>query len=107
MKTQTHKNKKVVYRQGDVILEKIEIDKHDLELYAKLEGERLEIRSENGHSHIMRDVKLYRYIGMQIVVVEKPTPLTHPQHPAIVIKPGIYWVRFVRDWLLEDARPVD
>jgi hypothetical protein len=100
-------NKKIVYRQGDVILEQVDITQHDLELYAKLESNKLEIRSENGNSHIMNNIKLYRYLGQQLVVVEKPTPITHPQHPVITVLPGIYMLRFVRDWLLDSQRPYD
>jgi hypothetical protein len=55
----------------------------------------------------MRDVKLYRYHNRQIVVVENPTPLVHEQHPTIIVSPGVYEVRFVRDWLLRWSRPVD
>jgi hypothetical protein len=105
--TQTQNPKRIIYRQGDVILEKIDITQRDLELHAKLESNKLEIRSENGHSHIMQNIKLYRYHNRQIVVVENPTPLVHEQHPAIVIEPGVYQIRFVRDWLLRESRPYD
>jgi hypothetical protein len=104
---ETQIQKKKVYRQGDVILVKVDITQDDLELYAKLEGDRIEIRSENGHSHIMNNVKLYRYYNRQVVVVENPTPLIHEQHPTIVVTPGIYELRFVRDWLLRESRPYD
>jgi len=99
--------KKKVYRQGDVILEQVEISQHDLDLYAKLESNKLEIRSENGHSHVMNSIKLYRYHIGQVVVVEKPTPLVHEQHPTLIIEPGVYRIRFVRDWLLRESRPYD
>jgi hypothetical protein len=105
--SETQIQKKRIYRQGDVILEQIEYDLKDLELYAKLESNKLEIRSENGHSHIMNNVKLYRYYNRQVVVVENPTPLVHEQHPTIVVTPGIYELRFVRDWLLRESRPYD
>jgi hypothetical protein len=103
--TQIHK--KILYRQGDVILEQVDFNIKDLELYGRLISDRIEIRSENGHSHIMRDVKLYRYSGRQLVVVEQPTQLIHEQHPTIVIEPGVYQIRFVRDWLLRESRPYD
>jgi len=99
--------KKKVYRQGDVILEQVDIPRHDLEYYAKLESNKLEIRSENGHSHIMQNIKLYRYYIGQVIVVEEPTPLVHEQHPTLIIEPGVYRVRFVRDWLLRESRPYD
>jgi len=99
--------KKKVYRQGDVILEQVDIPRHDLEYYAKLESNKLEIRSENGHSHIMQNIKLYRYYIGQVIVVEEPTPLVHEQHPTLIIEPGVYRIRFVRDWLLRESRPYD
>jgi hypothetical protein len=104
---QTQKTKRIVYRQGDIILEQVDFNIKDLELYGRLISDRIEIRSENGHSHIMRDVKLYRYSGRQLVVVEQPTPLVHEQHPTLIIRPSIYEIRFVRDWLLRESRPYD
>jgi hypothetical protein len=105
--TQTQINKKVVYRQGDVILEQIEFDLKDLEYYTRFVSDKLEISSENGNKHVMSGVKVYNYHSRQLVVVEKPTPITHPQHPTLIIEPGVYQIRFVRDWLLRESRPYD
>jgi hypothetical protein len=105
--TQTQNPKRIIYRQGDVILEQVDFNMKDLEYYAKLDGERLEIRSETGNTHVLSNVKVYRYYNQQLVVVEKPTPITHPQHPTLIIEPGIYTVRFVRDWMLRESRPYD
>jgi hypothetical protein len=99
--------KRRIYRQGDVILEQVDIQIHDLELYARLESNKLEIRSENGHSHVMNNIKLYRYYIGQVIVVEEPTPLVHDQHPTLIVVPGVYRIRFVRDWLLRESRPYD
>jgi hypothetical protein len=55
----------------------------------------------------MNNIKLYRYHNRQIVVVEKPTPLIHEEHPMITVLQGIYELRFVRDWLLRESRPYD
>jgi len=98
---------KRIYRQGDVILEQVDFNVKDLEYYARLESDRIVIRSENGHSHVMNNIKLYRYYNRQIVVIEKPTPMVHEQHPTLIIEPGIYELRFVRDWLLRESRPYD
>ncbi len=84
-----------------------QVEYEDVVRYAELVSDRLEVRSETGNVHVLSNVKVYRYADQLLVVVEKPTPLTHPQHPAIVIEPGVYRVRFVRDWLLETARPYD
>jgi len=104
---QTQNHKRIIYRQGDVILEQVDFNVKDLEYYARLESDRIVIRSENGHSHVMNNIKLYRYYNRQIVVVEKPTPMVHEQHPAIVVMTGIYELRFVRDWLLRESRTYD
>jgi hypothetical protein len=104
---ETQVKRRKIYRQGDLILEQIDATQHDLMKYGVIESEKLEIRSETGNSHVMNNIKLYRYSGMQLVLVEKPTPMTHPQHPTIVIDPGIYRIRFVRDWLLDSQRPYD
>jgi len=105
--SQTRENKKIVYRQGDVILEQIDYNIRDLEYYARFVSDKLEISSENGNKHVMSGVKVYNYHSRQLVVVEKPTPITHPQHPTIVVTPGIYELRFVRDFLLNSERPYD
>jgi hypothetical protein len=105
--TQTQNPKRIIYRQGDVILEQIEYDLKDLELYARFVSDKLEISSENGNKHVMSGVKVYNYHSRQLVVVEKPTPITHQQHPTILVTPGIYMLRFVRDWFLRESRPYD
>jgi hypothetical protein len=105
--TQTQNPKRIIYRQGDVILEYIECDLKDLERYARFVSDKLEISSENGNKHVMSGVKVYNYHSRQLVVVEKPTPITHPQHPTIVVNRGIYELRFVRDFLLDSQRPYD
>ena len=104
---ETQIKKKRIYRQGDVILEQIEYDLKDLELYARFVSDKLEISSENGNKHVMSGVKVYNYHRRQLVVVEKPTQLVHEQHPIIVVTQGIYELRFVRDWLLRESRPYD
>jgi len=101
-------NKRIIYRQGDVLLIRIDYtDLEDVVKYGEYVNNKLEIMSENGHAHTMEGIKVFRYYGRQVVVVEKPTVLAHEQHPSLVIQPGIYELRFVRDWLLRESRPVD
>jgi hypothetical protein len=85
-----------VYRQGDLLL--VEEEGVDLR-YAMKEGEVLEIVSENGNTHRLKS-SVYTIYGRRYVVVESPSILTHPQHPELVIEPGIYRVEFVRDYAL-------
>ena len=96
-----------IYRQGDVLLEQIDwIDSEYLKKYGDFISDRLEISSENGYSHRI-DAEIYRYGSSTYIVVEKPTALKHHQHPEILVEPGIYQLRFIRDWLLRESRPFD
>jgi len=88
-----------VYRQGDLVL--IEEMVLDLDPAVK-EGEALVIASENGNRHRLAS-PVYTVYGRRYVVVEKPSVLTHPQHPELVVEPGIYRVEFVRDFALNRA----
>ncbi len=100
-------NKPKIYRQGDVIL--IETDyytKESIKDYATLSDNKLVIASENGNRHVLNALVYHRYEQLY-VVVEKPTPMTHPQHPQLIIEPGVYEVRFVRDYALRTQRPID
>jgi hypothetical protein len=85
-----------IYRQGDLIL--VEEEGIDTNLAMK-EGDILEIASENGNTHKLIS-PVYSLYGRRYVVVKKPSTLIHPQHPKLVIEPGIYRVEFVRDYAL-------
>jgi len=86
-----------VYRQGDLILRRWNIAVVSELKPGNMVGDRLEVRSETGHAHVI-EAPVYNLYGNRLVVVEKPTPLTHPQHATIIIPPGIYQVTFVRDY---------
>lgn len=85
-----------VYRQGDLILRRWNTAVEELKS-AVMVGDKLEIRSETGNAHVL-EAPVYNLYGNMLVVVEKPTPLTHPQHATIIVPPGIYRVTFVRDY---------
>ncbi|MEM0027079.1 MAG: hypothetical protein QXT53_04585 [Ignisphaera sp.] len=95
-----------LYRQGDVILEKVmDLSNNNIEmLRCEKVSDRLEIVSEIGHRHLL-EAEVYRGYRTY-VVVRKQAMMMHDQHPPVVVEPGIYELRFVRDWLL-DARPID
>ena len=96
-----------VYRQGDVMLVEILHETEEgIRRYAREVRDALVIASENGNRHVL-NARTYNAFGQIYVVVEKPTPMTHPQHPMLIIEPGIYIVEFVRDYALEEERPVD
>lgn len=88
-----------VYRQGDLILIEdlhVDIDR------ATMESSFLEIRSENGNAHMVK-APVYSMYGVRYLVVESPSILIHPQHPELVVEPGIYRVEHVRDYALGRA----
>ena len=90
-----------VYRQGDLLL----IEEEDVDLrYAVKEGDVLEIVSENGNTHRLKS-SVYTICGRRYIVVEKPSVLSHLQHPELIIEPGIYRVEFVKDYAL--GRSID
>ena len=89
-----------VYRQGDVILEKVDLDPRELIGYGRKASDKLEIASESGHRHVL-DAEVYEYGLERLILVKKPSMLVHDQHPPILIEPGIYRLRFVRDYIVE------
>lgn len=96
-----------LYRQGDVILERIDLSNDTVKRFCNTISNKLEIPSETGHRHLL-EAEVCRDGASQIyVIVHKNTKMVHDQHPALEIEPGIYVLRFVRDWLLESARAVD
>ncbi len=95
--------KQKIYRQGDVVLIEVGFGlANNVKEYGVKVDNKLVIASENGNRHVLNAL-VYRY-GELYVIVEKPTPMTHPQHPTLIIEPGIYRVRFVRDFALDFVR---
>lgn len=85
-----------IYRQGDLVLiEELGVDTG----YLDKESDSLEVRSESGNSHKIL-CPVYRSHRSRYLVVERPSRLVHPQHPGIVVDPGIYRIEFVRDYVL-------
>ena len=89
--------KRRVFRQGDVVL--IE---ESLPQSPDIDWKRrhpLVIMGETGNAHVLEATVLQdEWNGSEYVVVEKPTPLTHPEHATLIIPPGTYRVTTVRDW---------
>ena len=84
-----------VYRQGDVVL----VEVGNIEVSSDLDDweERLEIKSETGHAHVL-NAQVCRVAGETYVVLEKPEVLEHPQHRPLTIQPGVYRVQTVRSF---------
>jgi hypothetical protein len=76
-----------VYRQGDVIFRRIERP-----TFAEKESDRLEIYGETGKAHTV-NAPVYRSGRLELLYVEKPTPVEHPDHAIIILPPGTYEIR--------------
>ncbi|MEM0006133.1 MAG: hypothetical protein QXJ22_00780 [Ignisphaera sp.] len=99
-----------IYRQGDVILEEMDEDcelRGRLEKYGKLVSNYLEIAGETGNKHVLLNAKVYNRFDEVYIVLDKHGAMMHKQHPPLKIEPGIYRLRFVRDWLLRDSETLD
>jgi hypothetical protein len=95
------------YRQGDIAFE--EIDEIPKGLIVK--DSMLEIHGEKeGHVHRMTGIQVLvppkqKEILPAVIVVEKETEMTHPEHEPLKIPRGIYKVTQFREY--QNPRPVD
>ena len=106
----------LLIRQGDVILRSVEEIPQDAEQVAKrmefgntvLEPERVLVRGETGHTHVLEKVKPYinRIKGEVYVEVTIPTTLKHEEHPNVDVPTGKYIVYAVQDFV-RGRRPLD
>jgi hypothetical protein len=109
-------NKILLIRQGDVILRSVEEIPQGAEQVEKrmefgntvLEPERVMVRGETGHTHMLEGVKTYinRIRGEVYVEVTIPTRLVHEEHPTVDVPPGKYIVYAVQDFV-RGRRPLD
>jgi hypothetical protein len=97
-----------VYRQGDVLLAEATIDLS--EATRKESGERIILAEGEvtGHSHSMpaASVTAYSSGGRDVIVIEEKALLTHPEHDAIEVAPGQYWVVRQREYAPGEIRRV-
>ncbi len=84
--------RRVMYMQGDVILEKVEA----IPPGCSKESGALKVEGKTGNNHTMR-AKVYSDYSRRYVVVKGEAALTHPQHPPLLIPGGIYAVRGIRE----------
>ena len=91
-----------IWRQGDVIVRQVsEVPKQVVEAATN----EIRIASETGNPHVLKASKVYVPANVrgvqnrqQYVVLEEPTSMTHPQHAALDLLPGVYQVSTVRDY---------
>lgn len=99
-------------RQGDVLL--VPAGSIDLS-QATLDKSRLSAShvvlaegEATGHAHTMsvETSTPMLFGGREIVVVEKPSILTHQEHNEIEVSPGVYWVVHQREYSPQAIRRV-
>jgi hypothetical protein len=96
------------YRQGDVLLVRVETlpagatQEHNDESVVLAYGE------TTGHAHRLdaATVTMYAWQGDKLIEVRKPTDLTHEEHSALKIAPGFYKVVQQREYTPERVRNV-
>jgi hypothetical protein len=95
--------KNLQYRQGDVFLDRVK----DAEVGAELPREGgavvLAFGEATGHAHAIREDGAVLYDGKpangdRFLRVLRPVNLTHEEHAAILLDPGLYRVRRQRQW---------
>lgn len=101
---------KELLRQGDISLTKIASLPSGCEEIPHDNGRTILAYGEvTGHAHAvpMAYAKQYRAgSGVEYVVVEKATKLTHEEHAPISLEPGVYQKRVAREYSLLGERKV-
>lgn len=79
------------YRQGDVLLVKLDSLPQDAKVTQKKGAVILALGEATGHKHqIKTGVIAYEWKGNMLIEVKKGTALTHEEHDAIALVPGVY-----------------
>ena len=88
------------FRQGDLLIRETEIRYLDLERSLRSsKKELLEVSGESsGHKHAIEGHVKRTQGSSTLLLLDKPTSLTHPQHQALEIPAGIYEVYRVREY---------
>ena len=91
------KVKKEIYRQGDVILIRVDcLPKAAMLDESRINGERVEIEygEVTGHCHALPAQAASRYVvgsnGKEYIKVHQPTAMVHEEHADLVLPAGVY-----------------
>ncbi len=93
-------------RHGEVLLEPV--FKKDLPKKLELKNNIL-ANGSTGHNHVLdENAKVYTDGTNQYVITKTPSQLTHPEHGAVTVQPGVYAVKIQheRDLLNDEIRAV-
>jgi hypothetical protein len=96
------------YRQGDVLLVRIESLPREATKEQHEESVVLAYGEVTGHAHRLSasTVSMYAWKGDKLIEVTKPTALTHEEHSPLEIEPGFYKVVRQREYTPERIRNV-
>lgn len=93
----------IAYRQGDVVLKKI----NNLPGGLTLKDRVVAYGEVTGHKHLFEKGNVYTDGEQQYVVLEEPTLLLHEEHHKQLIPKGIYSVNIKREVnLLDEVKTV-
>lgn len=91
-----------LYRQGDVLL--VRVEKFP-ELAKKLPSATVALGEATGHHHTFERGATLMGLDDQVwVVATEPAPLVHQEHSTILVEPGIYKVRVQREYEPEEGQ---
>lgn len=96
-------------RQGDVLLVPCNVSMDGAKEIQPRNGRLILAEGEaTGHHHRVdsRTAGLFNLAGKVVMVVNKPTVLTHQEHGAINVAPGQYWVVGQREYTPKAIRRV-
>lgn len=94
----------MLFRHGDVVLEKIEPPPRGKKVARHARGVVLAEGEATGHAHVIqsRDVQLYESPendnGVRLLRVKRPAVLRHEEHGPITLPEGWYRVRIKRQY---------
>lgn len=98
------------YRQGDVLLVKIEMEQVPEEAVREKTEDRVVLAygEVTGHAHAIdpSHAGLYRWRNDRLLEVKPGATLVHEEHSAIVLEPGVYRVIQQREYEPGSSRPV-
>ena len=88
-----------IWRQGDVVVSEISKIPSGA---APLETKEIRIAIETGNPHVLKARQLFvvkdHGATEQYALLDQETRMTHPEHDALLLSPGIYRVTTVRDY---------
>lgn len=93
-----------IIRQGDVI---IKLNQAKPEEAKKRKDRTLALGEATGHHHTLTKGEVYGSMdGVQWIVLDEETELTHQEHDILVIPPGVHEVIIQREYAPEEIRRV-